>query len=436
MGEIVDKVKLYLDKIEKEDKGPGGINSFLSINPNVLKEAEALERGNKKGKLYGVVVGVKSNICVKGLEVNCASKTLEGFRAGYDATVIERIKGAGGLIIGMLNMDEFASGNSGENSAFGPTKNPIVDGKIAGGSSSGSAAAVAAGFCDISLGSDTGGSIRNPASHCGIIGVKPSYGMVSRYGLIDLSMSLDQIGPLGKDMVGVGKVLEVISGKDDRDTMTVNFSFEKEKIRGIKIGVVKVKGVDKRIQDLIDEKVDNLKEKIGWSVKKVKINHLELGVQTYYPLVYVEFYSGTRKFQGRLFGKKIEDSCGPEVSRRILGGSEISKAEFSGRYYNKALEVKKLIEGEFSRVFEDVDCLLLPVVPVLPWNIGEGKGMEVEEIYAADALTCPMNLAGVCALSLPVGEVEKIPVGIQVVCAKGKDNMMIEIAQRLENLKI
>src|SRR3989338_9622848 len=201
MGLAEEKVKKYLDKIEKEN---GKINAVLHLNPNALKEAreidEKVSKTGKKGRLYGYVVGVKSNINVKGLVCNCASKTLENYKATYDATVIKKIKAEDGVIIGMLNCDEFACGSSGETSAFGPCQNPNAPGLIPGGSSSGSAAAVAAGFCDVSLGSDTGGSIRNPASHCGVVGVKPSYGLVSRYGLIDLSMSLDQIGPLANNI--------------------------------------------------------------------------------------------------------------------------------------------------------------------------------------------------------------------------------------------
>src|SRR3989344_1789299 len=204
---LVKKVEQLLEKIKREDKK---INSFIEANPRALEEARALDKKSKKGKLYGKVIGVKSNINVRGLKISCASKTLENYRGSYDATVIEKIKKEDGLIIGMLKMDEFAAGASGETSAFGPTENPRVPGFVSGGSSSGSAAAVAAGFCDIALGSDTGGSVRNPASHCGLVGVKPSYGLVSRHGLIDLSMSLDQIGPLARNVKDAALVLEVI----------------------------------------------------------------------------------------------------------------------------------------------------------------------------------------------------------------------------------
>ncbi len=432
MMKVEDKVKGYLAKIKKEN---GKINAFLSLNESVLEDARRVDAKKKKGRLYGYVFGVKSNINVLGLIANCASKTLVDYRATFDATVIKKIKEEDGVIIGMLNMDEFAAGSSGESSAFGACQNPLAFGKIPGGSSSGSAAAVAAGFCDVSLGSDTGGSIRNPASHCGVVGVKPSYGLVSRYGLIDLSMSLDQIGPLARNVSDAALVLDVIRGKDEKDTIT----FESEKIKlsktgKIKIGVVRVKGVEPRIQELVDSKVEEMKKKFGWSVREIEIKGIELAVQTYYPLVYVEFFSATRRFDGRKYGKKIEESCGEEVLRRILGGSEISKAEFSGRYYDKALRVKELISGEFEKAFGKVDCIIMPTVPSLPWDVGQGAKMRVEEIYAADALTCPVNVAGACAVSIPAGFVEDIPVGMQIVCGKWQDSKMLSIAREIEGL--
>jgi aspartyl-tRNA(Asn)/glutamyl-tRNA(Gln) amidotransferase subunit A len=453
MGKVEEKVKKYLSEIRRRDVG---IKAFLSLNPNVIKDAREVDKKKKKGKLYGYVFGVKSNICVKGLIANCASRVLENYKATYDATVIEKIRKEGGVIIGMLNMDEFAAGGSGENSAFGTTDNPKARGRITGGSSSGAAAGVAAGFCDVALGSDTGGSIRNPASHCGVVGVKPSYGAVSRYGLIDLSMSLDQIGVLANNVEDVAKVLDVISGKDDKDTKCFEIGEIKLKktgniengkfssasttrsFRGIKIGVIRLDGVDERIQKLIDEKVEDLIRNKGWNFEEIRIDHLELGVQTYYPIVYVEFFSGTRRFDGRRFGKKFEDFAGEEAMRRFLGGCEISKAEHKGAYYRKALEVKDLIKEEFSKVLKEVDCIISPVTPVLPWKIGEGKKMDIKHVYAADALTCPVNLAECCGISVPVGSVveegEEIPVGIQVVCGKGEDSKMLSIAKEVEHL--
>ncbi len=429
MTKVEEKVKKYLEKIKKENPK---LNIFLHVNENALSEAKAVDAKAKKGRLYGYVFGIKSSINVKGLIANCASKTLEDYKATYDATVIEKIKAEDGVIIGMLNCDEFASGSSGETSAFGPCQNPAAPGRIPGGSSSGSAAAVAAGFCDVTLGSDTGGSIRNPASFCGVVGVKPSYGMVSRYGLIDLSMSLDQIGPLASNIEDAALVLDVIKGKDSLDTMTIESKpIKLEKVSKIKIGVLKIKGVDSKIQRLVDAKIDDIAKKEGWTIKEVKIEHVDLAVQTYYPLVYSEFFSATRRLDGRRYGRKIEDSCGEEVLRRILGGSEITKAEFSGAYYKKALEVKEIIKEEFERVFRDVDCVVLPTCPGMPWKIGEGAKMKPEEIYAYDALTIPANLAEICAVSVPAGAIDKIPVGLQVMCSKGNDAKMLSIAKSI-----
>lgn len=429
MGEFEKKTRAYLDKIKKENKK---LNIFLHLNENAAEEAKAIDSKAKKGRLYGYVFGVKSNINVKGMIANCSSKTLENYKATYDSTAIEKIRAEDGVIIGMLNCDEFACGGSGENSAFGACENPAAPGRIPGGSSSGSAAAIAAGFCDVTLGSDTGGSIRNPASNCGVIGVKPSYGSVSRYGLIDLSMSLDQIGPLGKNIDDVALVLDVIRGKDEKDATSIESKPIKLENPGkIKVGVLNIKGINNKINKVVDKKIAESAKKLGWTLKNVEIKHIDLAVETYYPLVYSEFFSSTRRFDGRRYGHKIEYSCGEEVLRRILGGSEITKAEFSGAYYRKALEVKEIIKEEFENVFKEVDCVVLPTVPELPWKIGEGKKMKTEKIYAYDALTIPANLAEICAISLPAGKIKNIPVGLQVMCAKGDDAKMLSIAKSI-----
>lgn len=416
-----------LEKIKKENPK---INAILEVNPNLVQEAKILDKKTKKGKLYGKFIGVKSNINVLGLTASCASKTLENYSSTFDATVIEKIKAEDGLIVGMLNCDEFACGVSGETSAFGPAQNPSCQGYVPGGSSSGSAAAVAAGFCDISLGSDTGGSIRVPASFCGLVGVKPSYGLVSRYGLIDLSMSLDQIGPIAKSVEDATLLLDIIKGKDERDTTTFNSNpIKLSKLNKIKVGIVKVQGVDSRIENLVS---DYLK-KFNLDLKKVEIKYIDLAIQTYHPIVWTEFFSATRRFDGRKYGKKIEDSAGPEVLRRITGGSIITKAEFAGRYYHKALQVKSLIKQEFEQALSKVDCLIMPTVPVLPWQIG--KKLTTEQYYATDALVIPANLAEVCAISIPIGTISdqvKKPVGLQIICAKGQESKMLSIAKQLE----
>ncbi len=403
----MDQIQKYLQRIEESDS-----NSFLYVNPNAEKEAK-----NADGKLAGMAFAIKSNINVKGLPVTCASKVLGGKRpyiGTFDADVISRIRAEGGVILGMTNMDEFACGSSGESSAFGPSKNPAAREHIPGGSSSGSAAAVAEGLCDAALGSDTGGSIRNPASHCGVVGIKPRYGRVSRHGLIDLSMSLDQIGPFSRDVETAARVLEVIAGPSPNDPTTIkspvgNLTIPK---RGrIKFGIsgeLDALCHDPRIMKVIHGKLE------GLSPVDVSLDGVDLAVQAYYPLVYVEFFSGTRRFDGRKYGEVIEEVAGPEVLRRIMGGREISKAEFKGRYYRMALAVKKSIAESFSRAFRKTDVIVSAVTPILPHRLGE-EISDPRVMYAYDALTVPVNLAGCCAGVIPAGKVGGVPVGMQVI---------------------
>ena len=434
-------------KLEIIKQKNGKINALLQVRDEKELIAEAKEidekiTKGKAGKLAGKIIAVKANINVKGLNISCASKTLGNYKGSYDATVIKKIKEENGLIIGMCNMDEFACGGSGETSAFGVCENPSALGFIPGGSSSGSAASVASGMCDMALGSDTGGSIRNPASHCGVVGMKPTYSSVSRYGLIDLSMSLDQIGPLGKSVKDCELLFNVIKGKDNCDSISQNGKSEKLG-KSVIIGILDTSElkVDKKISELINRKINEIVKKKKWKLKKIKIPNIDLAVETYYPLVYVEFFSGTRKFDGRRYGMKIEDVAGKEVLRRILGGGEISKAEYGGRYYYKALKVKRFIEEEFAKAFKGIqgctpqggiDCIISPIVPRLPWKIGEN--ISVEEAYSADALTIPSNLAGNCAISVPCGKVDGLPIGIQIICDKFQEEKLFEIASAVEKI--
>jgi len=425
----------FLEKIKKENSK---INAVLSLNASALEDARAVDakikRGEKVGRLAGLGIIIKSNICVRGLECNCASKTLEGWKAPYDASVVSKIKAEDGVIIGMANMDEFACGSSGETSAFGACQNPAAFGKIPGGSSSGCAASVAAGFCDIALGSDTGGSIRNPASHCGVVGIKPSYGLVSRYGLIDLAMSFDQIGPLGNCVEDCALILDVIKGRDENDSISINSNkIRIKKEKEIIIGVLK-QIANNDVHKLIMSQVEKSAEKYGWIIKEIEIGHIDLAIQTYYPIVYTEFFSGTRKFDGRRFGKLIEESCGPEVLRRILGGEEVSKAEYEGRYYKKALEIKEMVRKEFEKAFEDVDCIIIPTVPRLPHKIGEN--ISTSEMYGYDVLTTPANLAGICAVSIPAGKIDNIPTGLQIMCKALWESKMLSIAKMIEDASV
>jgi len=436
---IVENLKENLKRIKEKNKD---LNIFLELRDEkkLFEEAERIDskiRAGEAGRLAGKTIGIKANMNVEGLHASCASKTMENYESTYDATVVEKIKEEDGLILGIVNCDEFACGSSGETSAFGPCKNPRNTELIPGGSSSGSAAAVAAGFCDLTLGSDTGGSIRNPASNCGVIGIKPTYGSVSRYGLISLAMSLDQIGPLGNNIQDCALLLDVIKGKDKKDPT----SFESEKInlekmseikkdKKFTVGILDLGIKDKDIQNFIESKIASVAEKCSWKVKKVSIPNVELAIETYYPLVYTEFFSGTRKFDGIKYGKKIEDSCGPEVLRRILGGAEVTKQEHEGRNYFLALKVKNLIEKEYSKAFNDVDVIVSPTVPKLPHKTG--TEVSVEDMYSYDALTIPSNLAGNCSLSLPVGKLKDCPVGLQVMADKFNEQKMLEVASLIE----
>lgn len=424
-----DNIRKYIDKIKKENKG---LNIVLHINEKAIDEAKEIDKKiklGKAGKLAGLGFIVKSNINVKGLICNCASKTLENYKAVFDATVIKKLKQEGAIVLGMANMDEFAAGGSGETSAFGVCKNPNAMDRIPGGSSSGSTASVAANFCDFALGSDTGGSIRNPASHCGIVGFKPSYGAVSRFGLIDLSMSLEQIGPLANLVVDCETVFNIIKGKDEKDSISRDFVSESKNFDKIKIGIPKI-NADRKIWDLIKIRINEICKKKSWKSEDMSLEHIDLGIQTYYPINYVEFFSGTRKFDGREYGFKIEDVCGEEVLRRILGGQEISRAEFAGKYYRKALAAKKIIEKEFDSAFKKYDVLIMPTVPRLPHKIGEK--ISVEDMYNYDALTVLANLAEIPGISIPAGKIDGIPVGMQILAKRGNDEFLLKIAREFE----
>lgn len=433
-----ENIKKFLEVIEKKKK----INAVLYVNPKTLEEAKEVDlkiRNEKAGRLAGLGFVVKANINVEGMPISCASKTLEEYYGTYDADVIKKLKAEDAIVLGIANCDCFACGASGENSMFGATDNPAAPGHVPGGSSSGSAAAVAAEMCDFALGSDTGGSIRNPASHCGVVGIKPSYGRVSRYGLVDMAMSLDQIGPLCTDVYGAALVMEIISGYSEYDAISIDkpiqhyTKFKKEKL---KIGIVKEFDklcTDKRISKLINECIEKIAKGTGSSVKDIELKHIDLGIQTYYPIVYVEVFSSTRKFDGRKYGKKIEESCSEEVLRRILGGKEISKAEHHGKYYRKALQVKKLISAELEKAFKEVDVIITPVTPRLPHKVGEK--ITIKDMYGYDAFTIPANLSGICAGVINAGSIDNIPVGLQVMAPAFREDLMFDVLKVWEDLK-
>ncbi len=438
----LDNLEIFLKKIEKDNSV---YNAFLEINKNSAIACATdidsrIKAGEKVGKLAGMVVGVKSNINVEDFHITAASKTLENYLGSYDATVVKRIKEEDGIIIGMTNMDEFAAGSSTETSYFGHTENPAAIGRIPGGSSGGSAVAVASGMCDLSIGSDTGGSIRNPASHCGVMGFKPTYGLVSRQGLLDLAMSFDQIGPFSNDTSGVALMLDVIGGHDETECTSLDYdipsyinSIEKseESLKGMKLGVVKqfFDVSDDKIVVIIEETIDKMRE-MGAEVVELSFDYIDLCLPTYYLINYVEFFSATRKYDGRKYGRKIEDVCGEEVLRRIHMGSYISQKEFSGKYYKKALQARSLIKTEVNKLLNGVDAIVGPTVPKLPHKIG--TTLEPMDMYSYDVLTVIANLAGIPAASTPAGDVGGIPVGLQVQAKAMDDSKILKIMDALE----
>ena len=442
-GELsaVENVQRALEQIKKLDKK---IKAFIELNPNALAEAEAidrkLKRGKRGGKLAGLTVGVKSNINVKGLRTTCASRTLENYVSTYDAEVIQRVHAAGGIVLGINNMDEFACGSSGETSAFGATDNPAAPGYIPGGSSSGGAAAIAAEFCDLCLGTDTGGSIRNPASHCGVVGIRPTQGLVPAHGLIELAVSFDQIGPLAPDVHGAALMLQTIAGRNPNECTTldlssVDYSDELDAgIKGMRIGTSPKFNelTDSTVMKAIDGAVEKLHD-LGAEVVEVELPHLEKGLSAYYVIMSAEFFSATRKFDGRKYGRRIEEVCGDEVLRRIKCGEYISRKEQRGKYYQRALQVRTLLRREFKKALERVDVIVGPTVPKLPHKLG--TELSPADMHAYDYLTAPISLAGTCAGVIKAGEADGIPVGLQVQGKALGEGTVLRVMRALEVAK-
>ena len=406
------------------------LNIFLSLNNEAIEQAKKIDeriKSGEAGKLAGLCFAIKSNISAKGMETNCGSKVLEGYVSPYNATVINKLLAEDAILIGMLNQDEFACGASGETSAFGPTKNPLNPELIPGGSSSGSAACMAAELADFTLGSDTGGSIRNPASHCNVVGLKPTYGAVSRYGLLDMAMSLDVIGPLTVTPEDSRMIFNVIKGQDNFDQTTTNSPLPTADSRKGVIGLVDVQDFcNKEIADLIEKRTMEVAKKNNWTVKKINLP-LDIVIETYYMIVYTEFFSCTRKYDGRRFGKKIEETGGPEVIRRIIGGSEITKAEHDGKYYREALKARNFLKEKLNELFESVDAIILPTVPRTPHKIGES--ISVEDMYNYDVFTTPASITGLPAISVPAGKIDGKDIGLQIMAPHFCEELIFKLAE-------
>ena len=445
----VDLTKAYLKKIEESDKD---INAFLSVaKEGALKDAKRADEMISSGKfteLTGIPCAIKDAIMVEGQKCTAASKILENYVAPYDATVVKKLKEQGAVILGKVNLDEFAMGGSGENSAFGATKNPHDKTRVAGGSSSGSGASVAANMACFALGSDTGGSIRMPASNCGVVGLKATYGSVSRYGLIAFASSLDQIGPIGKSVGDVKSVFKAISGRDGKDATSANYKFEEEKtnLKGLKIGVPKeyfVKGIDKDVEKIVKGAIKKAKD-AGAKIIEISLSSVEYALACYYIIAPSEASANLARFDGIKYGLSVDGKdlldvylkskgrgFGEEVKRRIIIGTYCLSSGYYDAYYKKAQEVREIIKQDFAKAFEKVDLIFCPVSPVPAVKIGE-KTDDPLAMYLMDIYTVSVNLAGLPALSMPAGKIGKLPVGLQIIGNHFQENKILAVAEEME----
>ena len=438
------------------------VNAFnLVTAEKALIDADEIDSkiasGETLGPLAGVPISVKDNLCTRGVETTCSSKILEGWKPPYDATVIEKLKEAGAIIIGKTNLDEFAMGSSTENSAFGPTRNPHNLERVPGGSSGGSAAAVAAGFSPLALGSDTGGSIRQPAALCGVVGVKPTYGRVSRYGLVAFASSLDQVGPFANTVSDAALALEVISGHDPRDSTSIP---EKpldisgvldDGVRGMRIGVIEElsgKGLGGISQDVLSRVEEAIKvlSNAGADVESASVPASVYGLSAYYVIAPAEASSNLARYDGIRFGPRTEAATtaetmtatrtkgfGDEVKRRIMLGTYALSAGYYDAYYGKSQRVRTLIMNDFAKAYEKFDILISPTAPTTAFPLGD-KTADPMQMYLQDVCTIPSNLAGHPAMSVPFGSgADGMPVGIQILAPAMAEREMFQAAKILES---
>ena len=447
----VELTRAFLNRIKKENT-----SAFLEVTEDLaLSQAKQVDKDIALGKdipiLAGIPMAVKDNILVKGIKTTCASKILEKYIAPYDATCINKLKELGAVILGKTNLDEFAMGASTENSAFFPTKNPHDLKRVPGGSSGGSAAAVANDLCCYALGSDTGGSIRQPASFCGVVGLKPTYGAVSRYGLVAFASSLDQIGPITKTAEDAKIVYEAISGRDPKDSTSVeskfpisNFQFSK-----LKIGVPKeyfIKGIDSRVEKIIKQAIKKL-EDLGAKIEEISLPHSKYAIPVYYLVNTSEASSNLARYDGIKYGlsKNSKDllgvylktrgqGFGNEVKRRIMLGTYVLSSGYYDAYYLKAQKVRTLIKNDFEKAFKKVDVVLSPTAPTPAFKLGE-KVSDPLAMYLEDVFTAPANLVGLPAISIPAGFADNLPVGLQLMGRMFQENNILGISQRFLSWK-
>ena len=444
-----------LERIDEKDRA---LHAFLSVDrQGAMRRARELDNlapaEKQRLPLFGVPVAVKDNICTRGIPTTCASKMLENFVPPYDAAVVEALAGAGAVIVGKTNLDEFAMGSSTESSAFGATQNPAGAGRIPGGSSGGSAAAVAAGMVPAALGSDTGGSIRQPCSHCGCAGLKPTYGRVSRYGLVAFASSLDQIGPIASRVQDLGKLLEVISAADSRDSTNARKVYVDEPgnygadIRGLKVGLPREyfgEGLSGGVRGVLDALLERMKS-YGATAVEVSLPNVNYAVAAYYIICTAEASSNLARYDGVKYGHRAEEPAtlagmytqsreegfGAEVKRRILTGTYVLSAGYYDAYYLKAARVRTLIARDFERAFGSCDVIMSPVAPTPAFKMGE-KASDPLQMYLTDIYTVSANLASIPGISVPAGSASGLPVGVQFMAPKWHEAVLLKAAYAAE----
>ncbi len=450
--EITD---FYLRRIKEKDKN---FHAFLLVtDESALSQAKAVDEKIKKGielkTLAGIPAAIKDNIITKGIKTTAGSRILENYIPPYDATVIQKLKKENYLLLGKTNCDEFAMGSSTEHSAFGPTKNPWDESRVPGGSSGGSASAVAANECVYALGTDTGGSVRQPAAFCGVVGLKPTYGRVSRYGLIAMASSLDQAGVFGKTVEDAALILSAIAGEDELDATTVKTpvpdypALLKKDVKGLKVGVPKEffsQGLDPMVEDSVKEAIKQL-EKLGAKVTEVSLPYSEYVLAVYYILMPSEVSANLARYDGILYGfsdqaakslmevyfKSRGGGFGPEVRRRIMLGTYALSAGYYDAYYKKAQQVRTLVKKDFEKVFSKVDCLVGPTTPTVAFKLAE-KFADPITMYLADIYTVAANIAGLPAVSIPCGLAEGLPIGLQIMGKPFEEEKILQLAWHYE----
>ncbi|MBL7151469.1 MAG: Asp-tRNA(Asn)/Glu-tRNA(Gln) amidotransferase subunit GatA [Candidatus Omnitrophica bacterium] len=446
-GQIMESLRQRINSVDQK------LKAYVRLDDSGLSSPEPPAQ-SRQSILKGIPVSIKDNICTQGYNTECCSKILGGFKPPYDASVIRKLKDAGArLLYAKTNMDEFAFGSSTENSYFGPTHNPWDCGHVPGGSSGGSAAAVAADEAILALGSDTGGSIRQPASFCGVVGLKPTYGRVSRYGLIAFASSLDQIGPITKDVTDSAILMKVISGYDPHDSTSINKEvpdYTKSlgmAIKGLKIAIPKeyfVEGLDAEVKQAVREALEKLRN-LGATVKEVSLPHTEYAVPVYYIIATAEASSNLARFDGVQYGyrsvqeslidmykKTRQEGFGEEAKRRIILGTFALSHGYYDAYYLRALKVRTLIKQDFDHVFKEYDCIITPTSPTPAFKIGERKD-EPLKMYLSDIYTISVNLAGIPAISVPCGFSKGgMPIGLQIMAGPFAEEMIFRVAHTYE----